>query len=175
MNAGADVTSLAVLHDWYATLAEFRTEAGNALASLALSLQRVADWLREQEQSWRRQIRACEEEVAQAKTELMSRRFAGFTGERPDCTVQEENLRRARARLEFAEGRLEATRRWAQRLPLEVQETYDGPTRRLAFFLDGELPRGLALLARQLTALEQYANLRVDPAPAPARPGKEKS
>ena len=45
MNPGAGVTSLPVLHDWYASLAEFRTEAGDALTSLALSLQQAAAWL----------------------------------------------------------------------------------------------------------------------------------
>ena len=64
MNAGAGVTSLAVLHDWYAALAEFRTEAQDALTALALSLQRADDWLGEQQQYWQRQIRACEDEVS---------------------------------------------------------------------------------------------------------------
>jgi hypothetical protein len=175
MNAGADVASLAALHDWYASLVAFRTEAQGALTSLALSLQRAADWLGEQEQFWRRRIRDGEEEVVQAKTELTNRQYTDFAGQTPDCTVQEENLRLARARLEFAEDRLEAVRRWLRRLPMEVHDLYDGPTRQLTFFLDADLPRGLALLARQLTALEQYAAVRADPVPSPpARPEPEK-
>jgi len=101
--------------------------------------------------------------------------------------VQEKNLRLARARLEFAEDRLEAVRRWTKQLPLEIRDNYDGPSRHLAFFLEGDLPRGLAMLGRQLTALEQYANLQSEvgsarpaAAPAPAAPAattpqKEKS
>jgi hypothetical protein len=176
MNPGAGVTSLDALSEWYAALVEFRGEAQNALSSLALSLQRAADWLDQQEQYWRRQIRVLEEEVSQAKTELMNRQFTDFLGQKLDCSVQEENLRRARARLEFAEDRLGATRRWSKRLPQETRDVYDGPTRHLGFFLDGELPRALAALERQLTALEKYANLRADvaaPAPAP-KPDKEK-
>jgi hypothetical protein len=176
MNAGADVGSLAVLHDWYAALAAFRTEAQGALTSLALSLQRADQWLGEQQQFWRRRIRACEDEVVQAKTELMNRQYTDFAGDTPDCTVQEENLRAARARLQFAEDRLEAVRRWMRRLPMESRDVFDGPTRQLTFFLDAELPRGLALLARQLTALERYAERSVEPAPAPpAAPEKEES
>jgi hypothetical protein len=167
MNPGAGVTSLDALSEWYAALVEFRAEAQNSLSSLVLSLQRAADWLDQQQQYWRRQIRVLEEEASQAKAELMNRQFTDFLGEKLDCSVQEENLRIAKARLEFAEDRLEATRRWSKRLPQEMRDVYDSPTRHLGFFLDGELPRALAQLARQLTALEQYANLRADAAPAP--------
>lgn len=168
MNAGAGVTSLSALTEWYSALAEFGTEAQNALVSLALSLQRAADWLDEQQQHWRHQIRMCEDEVTQARAELTSRRYTDYSGNHPDTTVQEENLRLAQGRLQFAEDRLEAVRRWKKRLPLEIRDTYDGPSRHLAFFLDGDLPRGLALLARQLTALEQYANVGSGTGPAPA-------
>ena len=95
MNAGADVGSLAALHDWYAALAEFRTEAQGALTSLALSLQRAEHWLGEQAQFWRRRIRACEEDVTQAKTELMNRQYADFSGDTPDCTVLMKELYKA--------------------------------------------------------------------------------
>lgn len=170
MNAGAGVTSLAVLREWYAALAEFGTDAQNALTSVALSLQRAGDWLGEQQQHWRRQIRECEDEVTQAKAELVSREYINFDGNHPDTTVQEENLRLAKGRLQFAEERLEAVRRWMKQLPLEIRDTYDGPSRHLAFFLEGDLPRGLALLTRQLTALEQYVNLQGQPVSAPAAP-----
>ena len=125
MNAGADVGSLAALHDWYAALAEFRTEAQGALTSLALSLQRAEHWLGEQAQFWRRRIRACEEDVTQAKTELMNRQYADFSGDTPDCTVQEENLARAKARLRFAEEQVEVCRKWSLRLPKMISEEYD--------------------------------------------------
>jgi hypothetical protein len=176
MNPGAGVTSLAALHDWYASLAAFRTEAGDALATLAVSLRQAADWLDEQQDHWRRQIRACEEDVTQAKAELRQRRqFLDPFGRPPDSTVQEKNLRRAQAGLEAAQDRLEAVRRWTHRLPREITSVYDGPAGRLSHLLDADLPRGLALLSRQLTALEQYVNLRAGPAPAPTpEPPKEK-
>jgi hypothetical protein len=167
MNAGADVASLAALNDWYAALVEFRTKAENALASVALSLQHATAWLGEQQQYWHRQVRLCEEAVVQAKAELRARQLSNLSGERPDCTVQEVNLRKAKARLQFAEDQVEAVRRWAKRLPTEILDTYDGPAHQLTAFLDADLSGGLAVLARQLTALEQYTNLRPAPAPNP--------
>jgi hypothetical protein len=180
MNAGAGVTSFAVLHDWYAALAKFRTQAQDALTELALSLQRASAWLDEQQQYWQRQIRGCEEAVTQAKAELTNRRYTDFSGNIPDCTVQEKNLRRAKAKLQAAEDRLEAVRAWMLRLPREISATYDGPTGRLTLFLDADLPSGLALLARQLTALEKYADPHADTGAAPtqpvaAKPEKEQS
>jgi hypothetical protein len=174
MNAGAGVTSLAALHDWYAALTEFRTEAQDALTALSLALQRSESWLGEQQQFWQRQIRAREDEVTEARTELRTRQIPNAFGEKVDCTVQEKNLRRAKARLEEAEDRLAAVRRWMLRLPREVCDNYAGPAGQLAAFLDGDLPGGLAVLARQLTALEQYLLLQAASVAAPP-PAKEKS
>lgn len=156
MNSGANVDSLAVLHDWYAALVEFRSDAQDALSALALSLQRAAAWLGEQQGYWQREIRAREEDVTQALTELRTRRIPNTFGDVPDCTVQEKALRRAKAQLEEAEERLASVRGWMQRLPREICDTYEGPSGQLAAFLDGNLPSGLALLAHQLTALEKY-------------------
>lgn len=165
MNAGAGVTSFAALQDWYAALTGFRSDALDALTGLSLALQHAAAWLEEQEKYWQRRIRKCEEEVTQAKAELTNRRYTDFSGHIPDTTVQEKNLRRAQARLQDAEDRLAAVRRWMLRLPREINAVYNGPTGHLSLFLDSELPAGLALLARQLTALEQYANLQAGPMP----------
>jgi hypothetical protein len=175
MNAGAGVTSFAVLHDWYASLTEFRSDAQDALTSMSLALQHVEAWLDEQQTHWRREIRVREDAVTQAKADLWTRQIPNTFGEPVDCTVQEKNLRRAKARLEEAQDRLEAVRRWMLRWPREVCDTWTGPAGHLAGFLDGELPSGLALLARQLTALEQYAHVRLESAPAPlTQPEKEK-
>ena len=51
---------------------------------------------------WKQATRDCEEDVAQAKAELAARRFPGFDGRMPDTTIQERNLRRAEARLDYA-------------------------------------------------------------------------
>lgn len=175
MNAGAGVTSFAVLSDWVASLSGFRSEAQDALTSLSLALQHAEAWLEEQQTHWRRQIRVREEAVTQAKADLATRQISNTSGHPVDCSVQEKNLRRARACLEEAEERLLAVRQWILRWPREVCDTWTGPAGHLTGFLDREVPAGLALLGRQLTALEQYANVRIEPArSASARPDQEK-
>jgi hypothetical protein len=117
---------------------------------------------------WQQAVRDCEEEVVQAKAELSARKFPGFDGREPDTTVQERNLRRARARLEYAEDQVVRVRSWIGRLPKMIDEVYRGPSHRLVGFLEVELPKGIAGLGRQIAALESYAGLRVDYAPAPS-------
>ena len=80
----------------------------------------------------------------------------------PDTTVQEINLRRAHARLDYAEDKVRTCKAWLSRLPKQVEETYTGAGNRLANFLDSDLPRGLLGLDRRLDALERYADLRTD-------------
>ncbi|HEY8506185.1 MAG TPA: hypothetical protein VIL46_16480 [Gemmataceae bacterium] len=170
MNPSADVRSLEALLDWYTALCEFAAEAQNALAAIALDVQRASGWLEAQEDRWQGEVRRAEEEVVRAKAELRNRRQPDFSGRVPDCSVQEKALRRAEARLEHARRQVKVTRQWLARLPALVGEVYDGPARRLGGFLEGDLPRALAALGRQLEALERYAQIRPDHIPAGLRP-----
>ena len=103
MAAGADVRSIPALRDWLAAVATYREEAAEAVSGINQEIRRGFAWIEEQMTLWQRAVRDCEEEVTQAKAELAARRFPGFDGRMPDTTVQERNLRRAQARLEYAE------------------------------------------------------------------------
>jgi hypothetical protein len=74
----------------------------------------------------------------------------------------------AKAKLEHAEEQVAKCRHWNGRLPKMIDELYVGASRRLANFVEGELPKGLADLGRRVAALESYASLRPDYAPAPS-------
>jgi hypothetical protein len=168
VDPAADVRSIEGLRDWHAALCQFRTEALDALAACDLEIRRAADWLADQRDNWRQAMREAEEEVSQAKAELAQRRFPDFSGRMPDTSVQEKALRAAEAKRDFAEEQADRCRRWLQRLPHAVSESYEGPARQLANLLEGDLPRGLALLERRIDALEAYASLQAPAAPRPA-------
>lgn len=168
MADGADVRSIDAVRDWHAALAEYGDGLAEALAGVELEIRRAYDWLEEQLGRWQRSIRECEEEVTRAKAELAQRKFPGFDGREPDCSVQEKALRLARAKLEHAEDQVVKCRQWIGRLPKAIDELYVGASRRLANFIEAELPKGLADLGRRVAALESYAGLRIDYAPAPA-------
>jgi hypothetical protein len=117
MADGADVRSLDALRDWYAALAGYGEMLSEALAGVELEIRRAHDWLGEQLACWQRAVRECEEGVTRAKAELSQRQFQTWDGRTPDCTVQEKNLRVARARLEQAEEQVVKCRQWIARLP----------------------------------------------------------
>lgn len=168
MADGAEVRSIDAVRDWHAALSEYGDMLAESLAGVELELRRAQEWVAEQQSLWQRAVKKCEEDVVRAKAELSQRKFQTFDGREPDCTVQEKNLRMARARVEQAEDMVEKCRQWGQRLPRLVDEVYTGPARRLGNFLEAELPKGLADLTRRVAALESYAGLRPDYAPGPA-------
>jgi len=164
----ADVRSIDALREWYAALGGYGEMLAESLAGVELEIRRGHEWLHEQLALWQKAVRDCEQDVVQAKAELSQRKYPGFDGREPDTTVQERNLRRAKARLEYAEEQVAKTRSWIGRLPKMVDEVYRGPSHRLGGFLEVELPKALALLGRQIEALETYADLRTDFAPIPS-------
>jgi hypothetical protein len=164
----ADVRSIDAVRDWYAALTTYGETLAEAMSGVELEIRRGFDWLAEQSDVWKRAVRDCERDVTQAKAELASRRFPDFSGRMPDTTVQEKALRVAKARLEYAEDQVERVRAWSGRLPKMIEESYRGPAHRLVTFLELDLPKGRAGLDRRIGALESYAGLRPDYAPAPS-------
>src|SRR5206468_11443977 len=141
MNKAADVRSIEDVREMHATVCKFRTDAQDALASADMAIRRAYDYLSDKLTFWQAAIRKCEDDVFQKKQELKQRQYVGFDGRVPDCTVQEENLKRAQGRLRYAQEKAEVVRRWMSKLPKSVGEVYEGPARQLAATLEGELPR----------------------------------
>jgi hypothetical protein len=158
----ADVRSIAALRDWHAVLTGYGETLAESLAGVELELRRGFDWLDEQLGRWQKAVRDCEEAVVQAKADLSARKFTGWDDREPDTTVQERDLRRAKARLEYAEDQVRVVRGWIARLPKLIDELYRGPATRLTGFLEADLPRGLAALGRKVETLETYTGLRTD-------------
>ena len=156
----ADVRSIDALRDWHAALSAYGAGLSDALAGVEMEIRRAHDWLGEQLSRWQKAVRDGEDDVVQARAELSSRKFPGWDGREPDCTVQEKALRQARAKKEHAEDQVVLVRKWMMRLPKLVDEAYTGPSRRLGSFLEAELPKALVALDRQVGALDSYAGLR---------------
>ncbi len=111
--------------------------------------------MEEQLKHWQAAVFKCERDVATAKIELNRKKIERVFGRKPDITEQEENLRKAKAKLQYAEEKVSKCRRWIAQLPRAILE-YEGPGRQLAGLIDTEVPKMLGLLDRKLTALEGY-------------------
>ncbi len=176
MIQAADVRSIEEVRDLYAQMCKFRKDAEDGLAAVEMIIRRASDYLVDKQQFWQRAIRTGEDELFVAKQELKQRQYPGFDGRIPDCTVQEENLKRAQGRLRYAHEKLDLVRRWMSKLPKSVSESYESPARHLAATLEGQLPRGLATLERRIEALEAYIALttptgQVSPAESSSQAG----
>lgn len=177
----ADVRYIPALREWHADVTAYRDTLLDAMAGVEMEIRRAHDWLAQQVAMWRRRLKEYEEDVVKCKAELSARKFPNWEGRMPDTTVQEENLRAAVAKVRHAEDQIERTKKWIARLPRVVEEEYAPSAHRLAALLDGDVPRGLAVLARRAEALELYAGLRAEfaggaaaapppPAPPPQPP-----
>src|SRR5262249_14743678 len=164
----ADVRSIDAVREWHAALTAYGESLSEAMAGVELELRRAFDWLAEQLDRWKKAIRECEQEVVQAKAALSARKFPGWDGREPDTTGRGREVRRGKARRDHAEHQVEKARAWTGRLPQVIDEVYRGPAPRLVNFLEADLPKGLAMLDRRITALESYAGLRPDYAPGPS-------
>lgn len=167
MSHAARVTSIEALEDLKLALCAFKDDGQDALCQVELTIRRTFDWLRDQHQLWKREVRIRYDEVVQAKAVLTTRKMTKVAGRTPDCTEQEDALERAEQRLREAHEKVEKCRRWEPALQREVDE-HIGPIRRLAALFEGEWPKALALLDRKLAALDAYVALAPQAASAPS-------
>ena len=162
----AQVQSLERLLDFQASLATFAHHAKEALCSIEMDIRRAQDWLEERQQFWHAEVRRAEEEVFKAKQELARRRLIRV-GDRPaDTTEQEINLARAMHRLNHAEKKRSACRRWLRDLPEALAE-YQGRAVNYQTILEGDVPRMSAFLDRKMDLLEAYAQVSAADGPLP--------
>ncbi len=167
MSREARVLSVEVLEELRAALVRFKQEASAALSSVALVVERMAVWLEQQERFWKQEIRKREQAVSEARLELQRRKLmTTVQGRPPDTTEQEKALRKAQARLQEAEQKLQATKSWMIRWPRVVNE-YKSSGQRLGEFLESEMPQLLAWMQGRIEALEAYLALQAPEPPSP--------
>jgi hypothetical protein len=173
MSTSAHVGSFEAVREFRAALLTFAAEAREALAGHDLEARRALVWLVEDRpRYWQQVQRAAEEAVVQAKIELERRRNSRLPdGEPPSCMEERKALARARARLEYAQQKVAAVRKWMA-LSDRAMTEYLGGANLFSTHLDGQLPLAVATLDRTLTALESYAALQTEPTrSAPLDPG----
>ena len=125
---------------------------------------------------WQAELKKRNQEVGNARTELFRRKLASVSNEPPDLGEKKELLRRAERRLEEAEQKMKAVKRWEHQLQ-HAMGVYLGKARPLGDKLDSALPHALTLLDNMTAALDAYISLSapssasVGFAPAPRETG----
>ncbi len=159
MNGQASVHSIAALEAFKAALVKFETEGRETLSVSDMDVRRGLDWFQNDLlKHWLSEVRRREEAVTHAKSDLERCRMQKFGDRTPDCTDQRVALKKAQARLEEAEQKVKAVKRWSRVLDEEAEE-YRSHSQELSNTLAGELPKGIHDLNQMLAALDAYIGL----------------
>ena len=163
MNGSAGVHSVAALEELKNVVTKFQTDAKEALAVTEMAVHRSLDWFQHDLlKQWQSEHRKREEAVTNARADLERCRMQSFGDRTPDCTDQKVALKKAQLRLEEAEQKIKAVKKWSRILEEEVGE-YRGPAQELGNVVAGELPKAVAELNRMLLALEAYMSVKAPP------------
>lgn len=157
MSDQADVKSIDTLAFVKAALASFAHEAGQALGEVELEGRRGVEYVTmERAAHWKTEVRRAGEAVNQAIKDLeYCRAFKKVGDNTPSCVEEKKNLDKARKRLEYAEQKEAAVRRWKPVVEQQFRETCV----RLVHFrevIDVNCPKAMAVLERMLMALDAY-------------------
>jgi len=167
MSQAAGVHSIDAVRDFRAALCTFGEAATSAMASATLETQRFVDWIEhDQVKFWQGELRRREEQLMEAKSALARKRLAATFGDPPRDSEEQALLKKAIRRLEDAQEKLKKLAKWRMLVERAVTE-YTGQAQQMTNYLDGELPKTIALFERLIARLEEYAGL-TSPSNAPA-------
>ena len=160
MSNPARVESIDALTMFRRAIIKFADAAMVALGDAESEMQRRLNWLEnEQDSYWQGQIRKRQEEVSKCRDAVRQKKlFKDFAGRTPSADQEEKALRIALARLEEAERKLAAVRKYAKKLPREI-EVYKGSVQRFATTVQSDLPTAAGKLDAMIRKLEEYAAL----------------
>ncbi|MEX2671008.1 MAG: hypothetical protein WD294_02735 [Phycisphaeraceae bacterium] len=170
MHATARVNSIDMIRRFRPALVKFADQTKQALTEAQSDVQRTAAWL-EQEQGpyWQQQVRKRQELVQQARQAISSKKSFEASDVSKTSTVDEERaLRRAQQRLEEAEQKVLAVKKWRREIDREWMRQ-QGALQRLGRSVEQDIPRALALLERLSRSLEAYVSLTT-PSPSERPP-----
>ena len=163
---GIKVQSVESLKLLRAALVRFRELAQTVLSDADGELQRMLNWMETEAVShWQGEIRKRQEALARAKDALRAKKLFHPDGFKPSVVDEEKAVRLALYRLEEAQRKLAAVRRYAVILSKEVQQ-YHGQVQRFGNTVTIDVPIAVGRLEALVRHLERY--MAVKPAEAAA-------
>src|SRR5262249_46647786 len=138
-------------------LARFAADVESALITLELEARRPVDWVEEdRSRYWPQQARRASDAVAEAR-QALERCEVRISGEDARyCHDERKALEKARRRLQLAEEKTQATRRWRAEMH-KASEEFQVHIAKWKSYLESDLVRAMAMLDRLSDALDRYA------------------
>jgi hypothetical protein len=152
----ANVTSIDAVAALRAALVEFEARIRDAIVQLTLEARRPIDWIEhDRTQYWPRQVRKASDALSEARLALQRCELTIDADHRRSCYDERKALAKSKQRLELAEAKVAAVRRWRLEIRKQV-EAFEVESAKLSLYLDSELARGIATLDRMGQALARY-------------------
>jgi hypothetical protein len=160
MAEGARVESIESLSRFRIALVKFAETVDVALAGAEAELGRTSMWLETEQLSyWTTQIRHRQEAVERAKEAVRMKKIYKDSAGRQQSAIEEEKmLKVAQRRLEEAETKLVATRKYIKVMQREAQ-MYKGGVQKLATSIADSVPSAVAQLGNFVETLHKYVGL----------------
>lgn len=160
MAGAARITNISALTDAKIALSRFAHECEGALGEMDTAAMRLLMELRQERPAyWSSQVRIRSELLARARSDLLRKQVSSVQ-DNPSVVDERKALERAKARLEEAQEKVKACKRWSAMLDREYT-LFKGACAGLMDVLQRDMPRGQARLEHLIRAIESYQ--RVDP------------
>lgn len=160
MAGSARITNIAALADAKVALARFAHECESALGEMDTAAMRLLMELRQERPAyWSNQVRYRSELLARARSDLLRKQVSSVQ-DNPSVVDERKALERAKQRLEEAQEKVKACKRWTALLDREYT-LFKGASSGLMDVLQRDMPRGQARLDQLVRAIESYQ--AVDP------------
>ena len=156
----AHVKSIETIRHFRGQLQDYHESLRQTLDILSAELVRAVDYFESDRAAyWPAQVRIASDKVAEARINLERCQVTTRPGEGPSCYEEKKALQRAKQRLETANQKVKATKKWTIAVRQEVDD-FRSRLAQVAYLSDTELPRALILLDRLATRLERYTSDR---------------
>jgi hypothetical protein len=155
MAHGANVTNIDALTDFRAAWVALQEKITQAISTTEGEITAAYRFLEQQQQHWKMEESKRHEAYIEARQILHRKELGKTFGHKVDTTVQEEEVRKGKARWQNAEQKLANVKRWRPKLEHQVRE-YLGPRQGLSVQAETEMVRALAFLDRKIDSLKQY-------------------
>ncbi|MGD9648783.1 MAG: hypothetical protein AB7U73_23935 [Pirellulales bacterium] len=171
MNRTARVQSIESLEQFRAALGIFTDQAGQSLATVRADAERFLNWLgHDLFKYWQHQLRVRDEQLAEAKSDLHRCLAATIDPHRtPSCHQEKKLVALAKRRLEEAEEKLAAVKRWATIVEEAILD-FQAHAEPLAGALVADLPKAVAQMDRSIARLIEYTQVAPPELQTPAPP-----
>lgn len=152
----ANITSIDAIRALKLALMQFGSDVQTALDSLEAEARRPVEWIEhDRSQYWPREVRRRSDELSEARLALQRCELTIDGTETKYCYDERKALERAKRRLNTAEEKVQAVRRWRNLIRKEFEE-FQVQLEKLRHYVTSDLAQAVVAAERMAEAVDRY-------------------